>query len=71
MIVFIVGSHVRWVRALSDGDRFGSVGIVLAVIPDEHGIAWFTRYDVQFSFGRFRLYGTQLEYGKLRQLTEY
>jgi len=34
---------------------------VLAVIPSDSGLDDFTMYDVQFEFGTFTLYGTQIE----------
>ena len=63
MIPFKGGDRVRWVRALTDTDHAASEGIVLAVVPNDHGIVPFTEYDIKFSFGEFRLYGTQIESG--------
>jgi len=59
--VFRVGDNVRWVRAVSAPEYRNIVGIVIAVIPDEHNSPDFSMYEVQFSFGTRTLYGTQIE----------
>ena len=61
LVRFAVGDHVRWVRALADPGNQNSVGQVLAVVPNDSNLDAFTIYDVEFSFGRFTLYGTQVD----------
>ena len=55
-----IGDRVVWVRAVPDSRMKDIVGVVLAVIPNPSNLAQFTMYDVQFDFGTFTLYGTQL-----------
>jgi len=56
-----IGSKVRWVHALNIPENQNAVGIVLAVIPNDDDLDDFTMYDIQFPFGNFTLYGTQIE----------
>ena len=56
-----VGSKVRWVRAVTYPENRNAVGIVLAVIRNDAHLDDFTMYDIEFSFGNFTLYGTQIE----------
>ena len=61
MPVFKVADKVRWVRAVSSPESKDALGVVTNVIPNETGVEEFAMYDVEFSFGTFTLYGTQIE----------
>ena len=58
-----VGDPVMWVKAITGVDRHQQdiIGKVLFVIPSDSGFQEFALYDVQFDFGRFTLYGTQIK----------
>ena len=58
---FGVGDHVRWTRAVNDPNKVHVPGVVRAIIPSDFGLDEFTMYDVEFEFGTFTLYGTQIE----------
>jgi len=61
LIRFKRSDRVRWVRALSHPEYENAVGTVLDVIPNDASLDAFTMYDVEFQFGTFTLYGTQIE----------
>jgi hypothetical protein len=56
-----IGDSVAWVRACNYPRYQNIVGTILAVIPCDSKMAAFTMYDVQFTVGRFTLYGTKIE----------
>ena len=56
-----IGDRVCWARPVADPIKITIAGVVLAVIPSDSGLDDFTMYDVQFEFGTFTLYGTQIE----------
>ena len=56
---FKVGDRVLWTRALSEPIKERIIGTIVAVIPSR--VPSFTMYDVEFEFGTFALYGTQIE----------
>jgi hypothetical protein len=56
LVRFRRNDHVRWVRALSYPEYENAV-----VIPNDASLDAFTMYDVEFQFGKFTLYGTQIE----------
>jgi hypothetical protein len=58
---FNIGDRVCWTRAVADPTKITVAGVVLAVIPSDSGLDDFTMYDVQFEFGTFTLYGTQMK----------
>jgi hypothetical protein len=58
---FRVGDHVCWTRAMGDPSKAELPGIVRSVFPCDSGLDDFTMYDVEFDFGTFTLYGTQIE----------
>ena len=62
MSKYKIGSEVRWVHAVASPEKQNAVGIVLAVFPNDTDLDEFTMYDVEFSFGMFMLYGTQIEH---------
>jgi hypothetical protein len=55
------GDCVRWIRAVSYPEYKNAVGTILAVIPNDASLDAFTMYDVEFEFGTFTLYGTQID----------
>ena len=61
LVRFKRNDRVRWVRALSYPEYENAVGTVLDVIPNDTSLDAFTMYDVEFQFGKFTLYGTQIE----------
>jgi hypothetical protein len=59
--MFKAGDKVRWVRALNYPEYKNAVGLVVGIMPSDAPVEDFNVYDVEFPFGRFALYGTQLE----------
>ncbi|HYR89421.1 MAG TPA: hypothetical protein VE422_35425 [Terriglobia bacterium] len=57
---FNVGDRVEWVRAIPSPELKDIAGIVMAVIPNDQDLDDFYMYDIQFDFGLYTLYGTQL-----------
>jgi hypothetical protein len=57
---FNVEDKVRWVRAVGRPEYKDVVGTVLDVIPSDTNLEKFNMYHVEFDFGRFTLYGTQI-----------
>jgi hypothetical protein len=61
MSSFNLEDKVRWVRAVWSPGNKGAVGTFLNVILSDTDIEDFTMYDIEFKFGIFTLYGTQIE----------
>ena len=61
VVRFKPSDRVRWVRAFPHTEYENAVGTVLDVIPNDTSLDAFTMYDVEFQFGKFTLYGTQIE----------
>ncbi len=61
LVRFNRDDRVRWVRALPNAEYENAVGTVRDVIPNDASLDAFTMYDVEFQFGTFTLYGTQIE----------
>jgi len=60
--VYRVGDKVRWTKASwSSQLKQNSTGVILRVIPTDCGVEHFNLYDVEFDFGMYMLYGTQLD----------
>jgi hypothetical protein len=58
---FDIGDEVRWVQATPASKARGMSGVILDVIPSISRLDELTMYEIQFQFGTFRLYGTQIE----------
>jgi hypothetical protein len=59
---FKVGDRVRWVRAAFSSEQHNALGTVVDVTPnDDANLEAFTIYDIEFEFGIFTLYGSQIE----------
>ena len=61
MAQYKVGDHVQWTRAVSQPRFKNAKGLVTAVLDNDTQVDDLTLYDVQFEFGLFTLYGTQLD----------
>jgi hypothetical protein len=60
-MLFKVGDEVQWSKVVSLSKGANTLfGIVNAVISDSELEEW-TMYEVQFGFGLFMIYGTQLK----------
>ena len=59
---FKVGDRVRWVRAAISSEHKNAVGTAIDVMSnDDTNLEAFTIYDIEFQFGMFTLYGSQIE----------
>ena len=58
---FTIGDHVRWVRGAVSSEQKNAIGVVLEVMPDDANLEAFTIYDIEFRFGIYTLYGSQIE----------
>ena len=58
--MFKLGDYVEWIEAARGPLSGNAVGKIVAIIPSDTGRADFNLYDVEFSFGRRTLHGTQL-----------
>ena len=58
---FAVGDRVRWSRVNPDLGQPDIVGTIRTIIPHKRGLPALTMYQVEFDFGTFTLYGTQIE----------
>ena len=57
---FKAGDHVRWIRAVPDSILKEVDGVVLEIVATDK-VEAFNLYKVQFEFGTYTLYGTQLK----------
>ena len=60
-MLFKVGDQVRWRHAVPDAKLANALGTITAVIPNETGVDDLTLYEIDFDFGAFTLYGSQIE----------
>jgi hypothetical protein len=60
-MLFKVGDQVRWRHAVPDSKLTNALGTITAVIPNETGVDDLTLYEIDFDFGAFTLYGSQIE----------
>ena len=60
-MLFKVGDQVRWRHAVPDSKLTNALGTITAVIPNETGVDDFTLYEIEFDFGAFTLYASQIE----------
>jgi len=56
---FKIGDRVAWNRAVSEEQFQGAIGVILAIVPGNSDA--FALFDVEFDFGLFTLYGTQID----------
>jgi len=59
--IFKIGDHVRWIRGAASSQQKNAIGIVVEVMPDNENREAFTTYDIEFQFGIYTLYGSQIE----------
>lgn len=60
-MLFKVGDRVRWLHSVPDPKLTNALGTITAVIPNETGVDDLTLYEIDFDFGAFTLYGSQIE----------
>jgi len=57
---FKVGDEVRWRHGVPELKAKNALGTIIAVIPNETGVDELTLYEIQFDFGAFTLFGSQI-----------
>ena len=66
MALYKVGDYVCWTRAVSQPSFKNATGQVATILDNDTQVEDLTLYDVQFEFGLFTLYGTQLDPAPVR-----